>query len=122
MRDIYVRSMSTVCGMIQATCTLVRTLHGLLGANIGALLCWLLLCCSHPSTNMCRFDKSSPLFPQAGIAGWKVGLDGYKATLPAWQDLVYNPEAPLGSRYSLSGTLGKSLNAANKVNGQRLRS
>ncbi|GLI60878.1 hypothetical protein VaNZ11_003097 [Volvox africanus] len=43
---------------------------------------------------------------QAGIAGWKSGKYNYKGILPAYRDLMYNPYAPLGTRYSLSSTLG----------------
>ncbi|GIL50456.1 hypothetical protein Vafri_6647 [Volvox africanus] len=42
---------------------------------------------------------------QAGIAGWKSGKI-YKSTKPAYRDLMYNPYAPLGKRFSLSATLG----------------
>ncbi|GIL50453.1 hypothetical protein Vafri_6642 [Volvox africanus] len=42
---------------------------------------------------------------QAGTAGWKSGKI-YKSTLPAYRDLMYNPYAPLGKRFSLSATLG----------------
>ncbi|GIL88915.1 hypothetical protein Vretifemale_16839 [Volvox reticuliferus] len=42
---------------------------------------------------------------QAGVAGWKSGSN-YKGTLPAYLDLMYDPNASLGKRYSLSATLG----------------
>ncbi|EFJ45324.1 hypothetical protein VOLCADRAFT_94428 [Volvox carteri f. nagariensis] len=43
---------------------------------------------------------------QAGVAGWKKGQNGYQGILPAYQDLIYDPDAPLGSRYSTSATVG----------------
>ncbi|GLI60877.1 hypothetical protein VaNZ11_003095 [Volvox africanus] len=43
---------------------------------------------------------------QAGTAGWKSGKYNYKGILPAYRDLMYNPYAPLGTRYSLSAPLG----------------
>ncbi|GIL50459.1 hypothetical protein Vafri_6642 [Volvox africanus] len=42
---------------------------------------------------------------QAGTAGWK-SHSNYKGILPAYRDLMYNPYAPLGKRFSLSATLG----------------
>ncbi|GLI60875.1 hypothetical protein VaNZ11_003093 [Volvox africanus] len=42
---------------------------------------------------------------QAGYAGWKRG-DRYLSILPAYQDLMYDPDAPTGNRYTLSATLG----------------
>ncbi|GIM13825.1 hypothetical protein Vretimale_16893, partial [Volvox reticuliferus] len=43
---------------------------------------------------------------QAGTAGWKSSRGVYKSTLPAYLDLMYDPNASLGERYSLSDTLG----------------
>ncbi|EFJ45325.1 hypothetical protein VOLCADRAFT_94429 [Volvox carteri f. nagariensis] len=42
---------------------------------------------------------------QAGTAGWRK-KGRYQGTLPAYQDLVYDPDAPEGSRYKLSTTVG----------------
>ncbi|EFJ45239.1 hypothetical protein VOLCADRAFT_94426 [Volvox carteri f. nagariensis] len=42
---------------------------------------------------------------QAGTAGWRK-KGRYQGTLPAYQDLVYDPDAPEGSRYTLSDSIG----------------
>lgn len=50
---------------------------------------------------------------QAGFAGWMNRTSKYYlANLPAWQDLVYDPDAALGSRYTLSSSIGKCLHAS----------
>ena len=53
------------------------------------------------------------LLLQYGIAGWKKGTS-YLSIRPAATALMYDPEAPLGKRYSETASVGKMMPVAKR--------